>query len=490
MATERSAAAAARLARLCSHVKGAAGGDEGVSSSEAALLATAGAAADSFESERRTFLPPPKPAPGAGSGPYDGEEEDEYYEDGGADLAAENAARGRNDVYNRKWDGWGYEDTEFYIDDDTQCALSGERYGNNFEAERVLPEFREWVEAKVDGFSTDETSFGTGERPYVAPSVMNDAFLAEIEGSYVELCFDDDERLFHAHGHTTRELYDLRTGKGFTRCPDAVVYPGSHEQVEVIMAAAVRNDACIIPFGGGTSVTGALLCPDTEKRMIVSVDMRRMNRIKWVDRESMMCCIEAGAAGQELDRALSARGLRLGHEPDSGEFSTVGGWVATRASGMKKSVYGNIEDMLINVKVVTPIGTLDRAGNAPRQVRPSMRDRVTCTVVGLSDAVRAALVPRSRHDCPHFPASPLHASLYLPPPAAHLYVPQSTGPDVLQMVLGKVNWMNRSPQARTAACSRARPVLSSSSPTLHPVTPLLLTSSLRSFLGVTYRSNL
>ena len=135
------------------------------------------------------------------------------------------------------------------------------------------------------------------------------------------------------------------------------------------MALACEHGVCLIPFGGGTSVTEALLCPDDEPRPIVSVDMRRMNTIKWVDVDSMLACVEAGAVGVHLDEDLASRGLCLGHEPDSREFSTMGGWVATRASGMKKNTYGNIEDVVVNVKVVTPgAGTLEQAAvGAPRR---------------------------------------------------------------------------------------------------------------------------
>lgn len=83
-----------------------------------------------------------------------------------------------------------------------------------------------------------------------------------------------------------------------------------------------------------------------EKRMIISLDMSRMNRIKWVDKINMLACIEAGIYGQDLERELKNYGVVLGHEPDSVEFSTLGGWISTRASGMKKNVYGNIEDIV------------------------------------------------------------------------------------------------------------------------------------------------
>jgi alkyldihydroxyacetonephosphate synthase len=81
-------------------------------------------------------------------------------------------------------------------------------------------------------------------------------------------------------GHTCQEVYALRFGE-FARIPDLVVWPGSHEHVEVIVRAAVEHNAVIIPFGGGTSVTQALVCPDEEKRFIVSLDMHAMCNIKW-----------------------------------------------------------------------------------------------------------------------------------------------------------------------------------------------------------------
>lgn len=80
-----------------------------------------------------------------------------------------------------------------------------------------------------------------------------------------------------------------------------------------------------------------------------------MNKIKWVDKDNMMVCAEAGIIGRDLDKELKKLGLCTGHEPDSIEFSALGGWVATRASGMKKNYYGNIEDIVKNIKIVTPL---------------------------------------------------------------------------------------------------------------------------------------
>lgn len=129
---------------------------------------------------------------------------------------------------------------------------------------------------------------------------------------------------------------------------------------------------------GGTNVSGALECPKDEKRTIVSLDMTEMDRILWIDEENLTAHVEGGIIGQDLERKviqeeiylysslslymqLGARGYTSGHEPDSQEFSSVGGWVATRSSGMKKNVYGNIEDIVVRVRMVTARGTMEKS---------------------------------------------------------------------------------------------------------------------------------
>jgi alkyldihydroxyacetonephosphate synthase len=150
------------------------------------------------------------------------------------------------------------------------------------------------------------------------------------------------------------------------RCVDAVVFVADHNQAELLIAKAGEHKVVLIPYGGGTNVTEALLCDPNEKRMIVSVDMTRMNKIKWVDKKNMMACVEAGIIGKDLEKELSKFGVMCGHEPDSVEFSSLGGWVSTRASGMKKNKYGNIDDIVIGIKIATPIGTFNRNQQVPR----------------------------------------------------------------------------------------------------------------------------
>ncbi|EAT37625.1 AAEL010405-PA [Aedes aegypti] len=91
-----------------------------------------------------------------------------------------------------------------------------------------------------------------------------------------------------------------------------------------------------------------------------------MNRMLWIDKENLVACFESGIIGQDLERELRKLGFTMGHEPDSFEFSSLGGWVATRASGMKKNLYGNIEDIVVKVKMVTAKGVLERSVAVPR----------------------------------------------------------------------------------------------------------------------------
>ncbi len=242
----------------------------------------------------------------------------------------------RNESF--KWNGWGFSDSEFSLSDNGEVQLTGDRY---LFSGREFPAFRAWCEKELGVDITLQTP-AQDELAAVPESTVNDAFMSAIKDAYKSISFDGYTRVFHSHGHTLEEVFALRNGQ-LPRVVDVVIWPGEHAHVERIVRAAHEHNVVIIPFGGGTSVTNAVSPPAGEKRMIVSLDMKEMNRVKWIDRESMLACIETGAVGIELDKRLAKEGYTLGHEPDSFEFSTLGGWISTNASGMKKNVYGNIE---------------------------------------------------------------------------------------------------------------------------------------------------
>lgn len=163
-----------------------------------------------------------------------------------------------------------------------------------------MPKFKEWAES-VLGLNTDDpNNLSEAQRDIpVDPPVQNVAFVEAIMGKVDEISTNKASRIFHSHGHTVQELYLLRTSK-LERTVDYVVFITSHEQAEFLIEAAKQFNVVLIPFGGGTNVTQSLMMSAEEKRTIVSVDMTRMNKIKWVDKNNMMACIEAGIIGKDM----------------------------------------------------------------------------------------------------------------------------------------------------------------------------------------------
>lgn len=262
-------------------------------------------------------------------------------------------------------DVWGFRDSGFTTGPNGQVMLAGSRYALSG---TELPDLLPWVRG-VLGVDFDlEDTHDSAYPPEVPPPLENGAFLEEARSILHQggLSADDEIRLRHGHGHTLDEMYAIKYGM-LERVPDLVVYPSEESQVVALIAAAVRHDVCLVPFGGGTNVTDAVRCPTAEQRMIVSMDMRRLNRILWIDPTNLMACIQAGAVGRHIEEQLAEHGFTLGHEPDSIEFSTLGGWIATHASGMKKNRYGNIEDIVLDVHMATAHGELSRSAVAPRE---------------------------------------------------------------------------------------------------------------------------
>jgi alkyldihydroxyacetonephosphate synthase len=186
----------------------------------------------------------------------------------------------------------------------------------------------------------------------------HDGFLVEIRvwmrGD--QICDGRLERVIHAYGKGFRDLFRMRRGLA-EGAPDLVLYPESEHDVVMTLRAAARHDVVVIPFGGGSNIAGCLERSEN-RRMTVSLDMRRMRRVLAVDAESCTARIEAGAFGPDLEEQLNSYSLTLGHFPDSFLHSTLGGWIATRSAGMQSDKYGKIEDMVIALRMVTPGGVL------------------------------------------------------------------------------------------------------------------------------------
>ena len=232
---------------------------------------------------------------------------------------------------------------------------------------KYMPHFKKWVEEFI------HLDFGKENPPQkdmeVDPPIINEKFVEELGSSkhaFSRRSFGKWERAMNSHGQTLHEIWECRYGK-IPKCVDMVVYPTSNDHVENLVKLANKHNVVLIPCGGNTNVTHSLMLDRRETRMIVAIDMIRMNKILWVDKPNMMMCAQGGIYGQDLEKQLGETfGVCTGHEPDSVEFSTLGGWVSTRASGMKKNLYGNIEDIVVNIKIVTSQGTLTKVSEWPR----------------------------------------------------------------------------------------------------------------------------
>jgi alkyldihydroxyacetonephosphate synthase len=257
-----------------------------------------------------------------------------------------------------KWWGWGEEGVSFsHLDKPKLAPFVMDKIGIDLDAPGVPP----------PALSDLDVPPGT------APGALRDALVAIVGEEHVH---DDDlDRVVHAYGKSLRDLVRVRAGD-FGRLPDVVVYPGSEAEIVSVVAALAAADAVLVPFGGGTNISGSLEAPRDETRPVVSLDLGRMDQVLEVDADAQLARVQAGALGPDLEAQLNARGWTLGHFPDSFNHSTLGGWIATRSSGMQSDKYGDIADITRAVRVVTPVGMLATRAVPSTSTGPSVREMV------------------------------------------------------------------------------------------------------------------
>ena len=168
---------------------------------------------------------------------------------------------------------------------------------------------------------------------------------------------DREARLRHTWGRSYPEI--LRGYRGdFSAAPDLVAHPRTEAEVQATLAWAEEHGVIVTPWGGGTSVVQGLAPAEgSPPRLVLS--LRAMNKVIDVDPISRLARIQAGALGPELEDQLRTHGLTLRHFPQSFAFSTLGGWLATRAGGHFATVYTHIDDLCAGMRVVGPTGTFE-----------------------------------------------------------------------------------------------------------------------------------
>jgi alkyldihydroxyacetonephosphate synthase len=227
-----------------------------------------------------------------------------------------------------------------------------------------------------------ELAFGVEERPAVdaptpppvgLPAPVLDALRSLLGDEQVLV--DDDTRRLRTRGKSTPDLLRMRAGD-LADAPDVVVRPGGHDDVAAVLALAVEHRVAVVPFGGGTSVTGGLAARRDGFAGVLSLDLVRMKELLAVDPVSMTATLEPGLRGPEAEALLAEHGLTLGHYPQSFEYATIGGFAATRSSGQSSAGYGRFDALVVGLRVATPRGEW-RLGSAPATAAgPDLRQLV------------------------------------------------------------------------------------------------------------------
>ncbi|KAG7258296.1 hypothetical protein CRUP_002591 [Coryphaenoides rupestris] len=187
-------------------------------------------------------------------------------------ATAKTVPRRRQEVM--KWNGWGYSDSRFHFNKKGQAEFTGKRYRLSG---MIMPSLKDWFEDTF-GASVQHKNFASPvlNPSAVKPPILNEAFVEDLKSTSVPFSTDAEDR-----------------GK-VGRVPDMVVWPNCHNDVVKLVELACKHNVCVIPYGGGTSVSSALECPLEETRSIVSLDTSQMNRILWLDEKNLTAHVEAG----------------------------------------------------------------------------------------------------------------------------------------------------------------------------------------------------
>ena len=175
------------------------------------------------------------------------------------------------------------------------------------------------------------------------------------------LCSADAyDRAGHTYGKSYRDVVRAYA-RDFACAPDLVAFPHDEAELVALLEWCASAGHAVIPYGGGSSVVGGVEARGLRGRFpgVVSLDLGRMDRVLEIDRASRAARIQAGVLGPALEDQLRPHGLTLRHYPQSFEWSSLGGWIATRSGGHYATLYTHVDDFVESLRVVTPAGALE-----------------------------------------------------------------------------------------------------------------------------------
>ncbi|MEU2433155.1 FAD-binding oxidoreductase [Streptomyces sp. NPDC007861] len=226
----------------------------------------------------------------------------------------------------RSWWGWGTEDKAL---PDAECRAFG----------ALVPG------SAADPLPVPDIAALALPKPRLAPPSALARLMSDAPG----------DRAAHTYGKAYRDIVRALNGD-LAAAPDQVAFPRSEQDVVDILDWAAGADAAVVPYGAGSSVVGGVEYRAGRHNAVVSLDLSGLDRVLETDRVSRAARIQAGALGPALEAQLRPHGLTLRHFPQSFEFSTLGGWLATRAGGHYATLHTHIDDLVESLRVVTPVG--------------------------------------------------------------------------------------------------------------------------------------
>lgn len=291
----------------------------------------------------------------------------------------------------RKFWGWGYDDELLSSEEENNID---QRIAKTFQLDHV-----ERIEIpKISDIDINKPLFS-------------------IPSSLKKILSDDKlERLNHAYGKSFPDSARSILGD-FSSPPDYVAFPDTQNEITSILDWASENNVAVIPYGGGSSVCGGVETNvGSDYAGVISLDMKNINSILEIDKTSRTALIEGGILGPHLEAQLKEHDLTMRHYPQSFEFSSLGGWIATRSGGHYATLYTHIDDFVESLKMITPSGSFETrrlpgsgAGPSPDrfaigsegimgviteasmrlQNRPTFRSSCTVEFINYEDALKA-----------------------------------------------------------------------------------------------------
>lgn len=239
------------------------------------------------------------------------------------------------------------------------------------------------------------------EQVALAPSAIGSpalAALGEIVGSE-HIRTDHADRVRHAAGKGYPDLVRLRAGRP-EGAPDAIAYPRSREQLRALLSACSEHSIAVVPFGGGTSVVGGVAPLRGEQQAVLTLDLERLDELVRLDRQSRTVTVGAGMRAAQLEDALQARQLTLGHFPQSFEYVSIGGCAATRSAGQASTGYGRFERMVLGLSLCGPAEGIATSAVPASAAGPNLRELLVGSegVLGVIDelTLRVRAAPEER----------------------------------------------------------------------------------------------